>query len=145
MIVRVPEPVGDVEPVERRGRADGEEGAAVAEFAMVAALLTVLFLSVLQLGLALLVRNTVLDAASEGARYASLADRTPADGVIRTRELIGAAIGSRYAEDVRAGYGDVGGVRIVTVAVRAPLPVFGLVGVPRALDVVGHAAVETIR
>ena len=45
-------------------RDDG--GSAVAEFVMVGALLTVLTLSVIQLGLALHIRNTVLDAASEG-------------------------------------------------------------------------------
>ena len=47
-------------------RATDDTGSAIAEFVMVSALLTVLTLSVLQLGLTLLVRNTVLDAAAEG-------------------------------------------------------------------------------
>src|SRR6476469_4126369 len=42
---------------------------ATADFVMVGALLTVLTLSVMQLGLALHIRNTVTDAASEGARF----------------------------------------------------------------------------
>ena len=53
---------------------DPERGAAPAEFVMVGGLLTVLVLSVFQLGLALHVRNTVTDAAAEGARYAAASD-----------------------------------------------------------------------
>ena len=64
-----------------------DDGSAVVEFVLVGTLLTLLTLSVLQLGLALLVRNTVLDAASEGARYAALADNDLPDGVARTRDL----------------------------------------------------------
>ena len=57
-----------------------EEGSAVAEFSLVGVLLTALLLAVVQLALALHVRNTVLDAAAEGARYAALPvrRRTPA-------------------------------------------------------------------
>ncbi|HAM26986.1 MAG TPA: pilus assembly protein, partial [Microbacteriaceae bacterium] len=61
-----------------------DDGSAVAEFAMVGALLTVLTLSVIQLGLALHIRNTVLDAAAEGARFAALADNGLEDGAART-------------------------------------------------------------
>ncbi|BDZ44332.1 TadE/TadG family type IV pilus assembly protein [Naasia aerilata] len=43
-----------------------DEGSAPVEFVLVGALLTLLVLSVLQLGLALHVRNTVTDAAAEG-------------------------------------------------------------------------------
>ncbi|GMA29919.1 TadE/TadG family type IV pilus assembly protein [Arenivirga flava] len=43
-----------------------ERGSAPAEFVMVSALLLALLLAVLQLGVALHVRNTVTDAASEG-------------------------------------------------------------------------------
>ena len=122
----------------------GDRGSAVAEFVMVSGLLTVLVLSVLQLGLALLVRNTVQDAASEGARFAALADNRLSDGTARTRDLIGTAVGDTYSGDVTARYDETGGVRTVVVTVRTPLPVFGLVGVQRALEVDGHAAVETI-
>jgi hypothetical protein len=95
----------------RRSESGSEAGSAVAEFIMVVPLLTVLTLSVLQLGLALHVRNTVLDAAAEGARFAALADNGLAEGEGRTRDLITAAVGSGYATDVRASYGDVAGHR----------------------------------
>jgi Flp pilus assembly protein TadG len=125
-------------------RLGSEDGSAVAEFAMVTFLLTVLVLAVIQLGLGLLVRNTVLDGAAEGARFASLADRGLVDGERRARELITAAIGARYAVDVRASYAEHLGDRSVVVTVRSPLPVIGLIGIDRALEVSGHASVERL-
>ena len=121
-----------------------DAGAAIAEFVMVSALLTLLTLSVLQLGLALLVRNTVLDAAAEGARFAALADNTPADGVSRTVALISATIGPSYAQNVTAASGQYLGHPAIAVTVRAPLPLLGLIGLPDGMEVSGHAAVEEL-
>jgi Flp pilus assembly protein TadG len=121
-----------------------DAGSAAAEFVMVAALLTVLTLGVLQLGVALLVRNTALDAASEGARFGALADNAPEDGVARTRQLISTAIGAEYARDVHVAAGEWHGRPAVTVTVRTTLPLLGLLGVGGALEVTGHAARETL-
>lgn len=121
-----------------------ERGTAVAEFVMVSALLTVLTLAVLQLALALHIRNTVLDAAAEGARYAALADSGPGQGVERSRDLITAALGPAYATDVTASYEEVAGHPSVRIRVVAPLPLFGLLGMDRGLEVSGHAAVEEL-
>ena len=126
----------------RRLHDDG--GSAVVEFVLVGALLTVLTLSVIQLGLALLIRNTVLDAASEGARYGALADNTIGDGVGRTRDLITTAIGPGYARDVTVERGSYDGYPADIVTVRAPLPLIGLIGIPNGLEVHGHAAIETL-
>jgi Flp pilus assembly protein TadG len=121
-----------------------ESGSAVVEFTLVGVLLTILTLAVLQLGLALHVRNTVLDAAAEGARFGALADNAPTDGVMRTRTLITEAIGAEYATDIEVGTGDWMGHPAVTVTVRTTLPVVGLLGVGGALEVTGHAAIETL-
>ncbi|MEX1079254.1 MAG: TadE/TadG family type IV pilus assembly protein [Homoserinimonas sp.] len=128
----------------RWGRLADDSGTAVAEFVMVGALLTLLTLSVMQLGLALHIRNTVLDAAAEGARFAALADNELADGVARTRDLITVALGPDYAADVTASTGSYLGHPAAAVTVRTPLPLFGLVGVDDGLEVVGHAAIETL-
>ncbi|WP_166870249.1 TadE/TadG family type IV pilus assembly protein [Salinibacterium sp. ZJ450] len=127
----------------RRAWAD-ERGSAPAEFAMVGALLTVLTLSVIQLGLALHIRNTVLDAAAEGARYAALADTSPEQGADRTRQLISAAIGTGYAADVTVQLADHLGHPSAIVTVRTPLPLIGLVGIDGGLEVRGHAALERL-
>ncbi|CAN5232822.1 hypothetical protein BH11ACT4_BH11ACT4_12000 [soil metagenome] len=111
---------------------------------MVAALLTVLTLSVIQLGLALFIRNTVVDAAAEGARFGALADNSLADGVDRATDLITTALGPSYARDVTAGTGSYLGHPAVIVTVRAPLPLIGLVGIDDGLEVSGHAAIETL-
>lgn len=116
----------------------------MAEFTLVGVLLAVLALAVVQLALALHVRNTLLDAAAEGARYAALAGSSSSDGVARTKDLIGAAISTDFAEDVTAGSTLIGGVPAIEVTVRATLPVIGLLGLERGLEVSGHAAVETV-
>jgi len=121
-----------------------DDGSAPVEFVLVGALLTVMTLSVLQLGLALHIRNTVIDAAAEGARYGALADNTLADGVARTQDLISTAVGPEYADDVTASYGSFLGAPSAVVTVRTPLPLFGLVGIDDGLEVSGHAAVEEI-
>ncbi|MET0956557.1 MAG: TadE/TadG family type IV pilus assembly protein [Cryobacterium sp.] len=123
---------------------ESERGTAVAEFVMVSALLTALTLAVLQLSLALHIRNTVLDAAAEGARYAALADSGLAEGAERSRDLIASALGPAYAADVSASYAEVAGAPGVQVRVVAPLPLFGLLGMDRGLEVTGHAAVEEL-
>jgi hypothetical protein len=125
-------------------RSGDDDGSAAAEFVLVGALLTVLTLSVMQFGLALHVRNTVIDAAGEGARVAALADNGLADGVRRTTDLLAVALGDAYAGDVTAAYGDFLGHPAASVTVRAPLPLLGLLGPDRMLEVTGHGAVETL-
>ncbi|WP_233202011.1 TadE family protein [Cryobacterium sp. Y11] len=121
-----------------------EAGSAVAEFVMVVSLLTFLTLMVMQLALALHIRNTVLDAAAEGARFATLADSSLPAGAQRTRDLITTAVGATYASDVVARYGESAGYPSVEVRVIAPLPLMGLLGAPRGLEVIAHAAVESL-
>lgn len=121
-----------------------DDGSAVVEFVLVGVLLTILTLSVIQLGLALLIRNTVQDAASEGARYGALADNTQSDGVLRTRQLITAAIGPAYANDITVATGSYDGYPADIVTVSTPLPLIGLIGIPNGLKVHGHAAIETL-
>ena len=106
---------------------------------MVSALVTLLFMSVVQVGVALHVRNTLIACASEGARLGARADTDPAEGGVRTRGLITASLAARFAGDVSVTVDDVDGVQVVTVRVVAPLPLIGLLGPDRAYDLVGRA------
>lgn len=126
-------------------RLDDDRGSAPVEFVLVGALLTAVILAVLQLALALHVRTTLIDAAAEGARQAALADSSLPEGIAHTRQLITTAVGERYAADVEAGLGTFGEHPVVIVTVRAPLPVAGLFGPDRALEVTGRAALEPLR
>lgn len=122
--------------------ADRERGSSVVDFALVSGLLTLLFAGVVQVTLAVHVRNTLVDCAAEGARYAALADRTPADGAERARALIATSLAPGYADDVTAVDAVRHGLPVVEVRVSAPLPVAGLVGPGGVLTVSGHALRE---
>jgi len=101
-------------------------------------------LGVLQLGLALHVRNSLIAAAGEGARFAALADIGLDEGATRTRELVAASLGADYEVDVVAAASAVAGIPAVAVTVSAPLPVAGLLGPAGMLEVVGRAPVESL-
>ncbi|MFC3689283.1 TadE family protein [Aquipuribacter hungaricus] len=116
-------------------------GSAAVDFVLVSALLTLMFAGVLQLSLSLHVRNTLVDAAGEGARYGALVGRDSSDAVDRTQQLIASSLSDRLADDVSASVERLDGVQTVVVTVRAPLPVLGLVG-PRTLELSGHAVDE---
>lgn len=109
---------------------------------LVGALVLLLALGVVQLTLALHVRNTLIDSASEGARYGALVGRTSGDAAQRTRELVRGSLSESYAGEVSATRVERDGVELVEVRVRAPLPVVGLVGPTGGLTVTGHAIAE---
>ncbi|MEX5306731.1 pilus assembly protein [Kocuria sp. CPCC 205258] len=121
------------------GPPETDRGSAVVEYVMVAGLVAMIFAATLQLALALHVRNTLIDAAAAGARYGTLADRSPEDGVERTRRIVTGALGPRYAQDVVATTAAVGELRTLEITVVSPLPVVALFGPPDSLEVRGHA------
>jgi Flp pilus assembly protein TadG len=123
-------------------RTRGSRGAAIVDFVLVLAVLVPLFLGILQLALVLLVRNTLIAAASEGARYAATLDRDESDGVARTRAQIDGALAAKYAEDVDARPILIDGAAGIEVTVHAVVPALGLGGPGISLTVTGHAIEE---
>lgn len=121
----------------------GDRGSAIVEFTLVGVLLTFLFLALLQLGLALHVRNTLLASAAEGARYGANADRDPVQGAALTRRLIRDSLADSLADAVTAGVETVDGLPTVYVQVEARLPLIGLLGPARGIRVRGHALEES--
>ncbi len=119
-----------------------EAGSATVEFVLVSVLTVAVFLAVLQVGLAVHVRNTLVAAAAEGARYGASSGRTPADAAQQTRAAIATSLAPAYADQVSADLEDVDGVPTVVVRVRAPLPVLGLAGPSDDLVVDAHALAE---
>jgi Flp pilus assembly protein TadG len=119
-----------------------ERGSAVVEFTLVSVVLVGLFLGVLQVGLVLHVRNTLVACAAEGARYAANADRDLADGEARTAALIVESLSADSAGEVSSRYVTTAGVQLVEVRVTTTLPLFGWLGVERGLTVSGHAVEE---
>jgi Flp pilus assembly protein TadG len=121
-----------------------DDGSAVVEFVFVSALLMFLVLAIVQLTLVLHIRNTVQDAAAEGARWAALADSSLAEGQERARALITASVGAQYARDISIDYAMWLGHPATVVTVRSPLPLLGLWGPANSLEVSGHAAREVL-
>jgi hypothetical protein len=109
---------------------------------LIGALTTILFAAVVQLTLVLHVRSTLVDCAAEGARYGALADRTPADGAQRTRDLIEMSLHPSFAEQVTASVVVRDGLELVEVRAAAQLPLVGLLGPGGGLAVDGHALRE---
>jgi Flp pilus assembly protein TadG len=105
-----------------------DSGAAVVEFVLVGIMVIMLFMSIMQVGLYLHMRNVVVASLAEGAREAANADRSCDDGVARAHDLVRDAIGPTVADgltfDVPAGGCEVTANGVVLVQVRAhgPLP-----------------------
>ncbi len=124
----------------KRRRREG--GAAVVDFVLVLVVLIPLVLGIIQVGLVLLVRNTMSSAASEGARLAATADRSPIDGIALTREQIGGAISGRFAQDITVRRVIINDAPHVEITVRAEVPALGLFGPSIEVEVAGSAVEE---
>lgn len=120
-----------------------ERGSSTVEFVLVGTLLTLLTLGVLQLALAVYVRNVVHDAAVEGAYVGALADTDAEAGADRTAQLITAAVGAGIDAQVTAFDTDTARGPEVEVRVVATLPLVGLLGIPSGMEVTGRAPRES--
>ncbi|WP_313812249.1 pilus assembly protein [Glutamicibacter sp.] len=103
-----------------------EQGSAVAEFVMITTLLVVIAITVIQLALVLHVKNTITDAAANGAHYGALANRAPSDAMGRTKTLISTALNERFANDIDVTVYPIGDGQLVTVTVHTKVPLVGL-------------------
>ncbi len=121
---------------------EAERGSAPVEFLLSSTVLLVLVLGVLQVGAILLVRNTALDAAAEGARWAAVEGNSEADGAERARRILTDSLGAGYARSIRVARTTFASQPAVAVTVRIPLPVIGLLGPADGIEVTGHAALE---
>lgn len=121
----------------RSPAASRDRGSAAVEFILVGTLVVLIGLAVLQLVLALHVRNTLVSSAFEGARHGARADRTLDDGVQRSEEMARAALGEREILTT-AAYGTEDGAAVVVVTIEASVPVVGLWG-PGTMQVQARA------
>jgi len=119
-----------------------DEGSAVVEFVLVSTLVVFVVLALFQLAFALLVRNTLVAAATEGARFGAFQGSTPDDATTHTRRLIAMTLPGSYADDVTSGYERVDGVDTVVVDVTAALPLIAWWGPQQTIHARGHAVVE---
>ncbi|CAN5495835.1 hypothetical protein BH23ACT6_BH23ACT6_21210 [soil metagenome] len=119
-----------------------DRGAAVAEFALVSALVSLMFAMVLQLGYALHVHNTATAHVIEGAREGARAGNTTEHGAARARDLLSTTLPGRYGTNVTASRTNAAGVEVVEVRAELPAPLLGPLGPPGVMTVTGQAFAE---
>ncbi|MFC7376282.1 TadE family protein [Brachybacterium sp. GCM10030267] len=111
----------------------------MAEFPMVAVLVIMIALGVVQAALIVHTRNTLIDAAVQGAHHAALVGSTPQDGADRTERLIEDRFGSALEAESTAVQDPDGTIH---VEVTAELPLVGLFGPSAGLTVQGRSIDE---
>lgn len=119
-----------------------DDGAAVAEFPLVAVLVVLIALTIVQAAVLLHTRNTLIDAAVQGARYASLSGTSVEAGAERAQELTEQRFGGRLDASAHAHRAADG---TITVTIDATLPLVGLIGPQAALQADGRALDEDAR
>ena len=137
------------------GRRAVDDGSAAVDFVLVSLILIPLFMAILQLGLALYVRNTLAACAQDGARYGADAnvvvqgDVAMADAATRqATRCVNESLSGSYAQQISASapiVTDSAGdpVRVVEVRIASPLPLAGLFGLgPHVLHAQGDALQE---
>lgn len=124
------------DPMEPLGN---ERGSAVAEFVMITTLLVLIAMTLVQLALVLHVRNTLIDAASNGAHYGALANRSAGDAEGRTRTLITESLHGGFASDIAVSTTNIGENQLVSVSVNTRVPLIGLLPNGWELHVEGEA------
>lgn len=117
-----------------------EDGSAVAEFPLVSVLIIMIALGVIQAALILHTRNTLIDAAVQGAHHAALVGSTPEDGAARAESLISGRFGDSLDAEATATTDGSGTIR---VQVSATLPLVGMIGPSAGLQVEGRAIDES--
>jgi hypothetical protein len=122
-----------------------DHGSAAVDFVMVGALVTMMFLAVLQLGVDFYVRNVLAACVADGARYAANANvANPAAGAAEANREITKSLGSTYATAFApAQQAEVDGAQVVTIRIRTRLPLLAwFLPAGPVVHASGHALLE---
>jgi hypothetical protein len=130
----------------RSGRRDSRQrGSAPVDFVLVGSLVTLMFLAVVQVAVDYHVRNVLAASVADGARYGANADvASAAAGAAAANREITAALGDAYANAQPADSpSDIDGAPVVTVTVRARLPLVAwFLPAGPTVHATGHAFLE---
>lgn len=129
----------DSDEVAKTGGGHRECGSQVVSHTLVQLLVVFIVLGLMQLAFALHVRNLAIDAASEGARRATMAGEDLAAGQRRTEQLLAASLGNLRRHQVTVNRVDEAGEQVIRVTVDSTLPILGPFGLPHTLQVVASS------
>lgn len=105
--------------------ASRQEGSAVTDFVLVAFPMLAIFVATISITLGSYARLVLLDSTIEGARFAALADQDIASGIVKTKQLVAAALGPGMSVNVAGNvsrFGSVESVRLVSTLVINLIP-----------------------
>lgn len=97
-----------------------------------------IFFGIFQVGLTILVRNTLAACASDAARYGAAFGRSGGDALASAQQCMRSSVGAQWARPPTAGVR--GGMMVVEIS--ASVPPLGLVGPGYVVHVSGHAVQE---
>lgn len=122
-----------------------DAGSAPVDFVLVGALVTLMFMALLQLGVDYYVRNVLAACVADGARYGANADvADPGAGAAQANQEISHALGASYATAYAPDQQDrIDGASVVTIDVRDRLPLLAwFLPVGPVVHATGHALLE---
>lgn len=123
----------------RARRLREDRGSAVVEFPLIAVLIVIIAVTIIQVAVIVHTRNSLVDAAVQGAHEAAVLGNDPDDGARRAEDLMAQRLGASYPVTATATEDASGRI---TVELTATLPLVGLLGPSGTLEVRGHAIAE---
>lgn len=123
-------------------RRRGDHGSAVPEFVLVMVVVLPLFLGIAQLALVLHVRNTLVAAASDGARAGAALGSGTGEARARAREVVRTTLADRFADGVAVRTVERSGLPVVEVVITGEVPPLGLWGPAVTVRARGHAVIQ---
>lgn len=123
---------------------ENDSGSATVGYVLVAIMVLFLVGALLQVTIALHIRNLAIDAALQGAQYAARDNVTISEGVKRTERILRADLGGKHIQRIRGWnqHDAATGRQIVNVEVTYTWPLFGPYGLPGKAKAIGHAIEE---
>lgn len=121
-----------------------DQGSATVGYVLVSIMVMFLVGALLQVTLALHIRNLTIDAAQQGAQYAARDNVTVSEGVSRTRQILAQDLGGNHIQQVRAmQLRDAAlGRDVIRVEVTYTWPLLGPYGIAGGATASAHAIKE---
>ena len=120
-----------------------QDGSAVVDFILVSIPMLLIAISTIGITFTSYSRTVLTDAAIEGARFGSLADQDLNSGIVRSRELVAAALGARFPVRIQGREYFAGTIKSIEISIETLLPGIGLIPGGDLLMVQAGATVET--
>ncbi len=118
-------------------------GSAVVDFILVSIPMLLIGISTIGITLTSYSRTVLIDAASEGARFGSLADQDLASGISKASQQIAASLGPNFPFSINGREYLVGSIKSIEISIETTIPGIGLLPGGSVMLIQAGATVET--